>query len=236
MKRIENYFFVLVLVGFAFVMMACSNDDNQPVDDDNQPDYSDLPIDLKIAIEEYNRIKSKGNYIELSVPNDHPGPPFYARIANSQLIEAENIVIVPMFRKVECIDKDFNLLNFLDVPNAFFCSLNVNGKGLIEPNSSPETAPIIAYYNSSDMPVWFFDKTDMLTAIQDGILTLDELESLGPKKGLAKRYIEYERPRTGRDNFLVIESEGIIPGTNEQFEYKLNTRNKLKLNATLRFW
>lgn len=195
---------------------------------------------LERAIAEYARLKASGAFVEFSAPDPHPGPPFYARIAvlgpDRLFMESGNTVIIPMMRQLECIDRDFNLLNLFHVPDAFFCPLVLSGKGLMEPNSSPEQFPVIAYLESNNMPVWFVDREPLLQAMQDGVLTLAELESLSPRKGVASRYIEYNKPRTAEDHLLVIESEGIIPATNQRFVYTVKSVTKAAQDVDLRIW
>jgi hypothetical protein len=192
---------------------------------------------LELAIEDYENLKSDPAFIEFSIPQDNPGPPFYARIAilgaDRLFMEAGSTVIIPMLRNVDCINPEFNLLNLFDVPAAFFCPLTVNGKGLIEPGATPDVFPIIAYLQSSDMPIWFLDRDPLLAAIADGVLTLSELNALNPRKGVASRYIEYNKPRTVEDHLLVIECNGVIPATNQSFEFKVNSITKALQNVEL---
>lgn len=229
MKRIKISLPVAIFAGLIFLAASCSEDENVP-----------QKSDLDKAIDEYAQIKANPAFIEFSVPVDNPGPPFYARIADMGLerlfLENESVVAIPMMRQVECIDPEFNLLNFFHVPNAFFCPLTVTGRGLIEPNSPPDRFPEIAYLESSNMPFWFVNKQALYAAIDDGVLTLTELEALNPKKGVATRYIEYNKPRSEEDHLLVIEAEGRIPASNENFEMKLASRNKRTQSPEIRIW
>jgi len=229
MKRIKIFLPVSIFAGLIFLAASCSEDENVP-----------QKSDLEMAIEEYAQLKANPAFIEFSVPDGNPGPPFYARIADMGLerlfLENESVVAIPMMRQVECIDPEFNLLDFFHVPNAFFCPLTVTGRGLIEPNSPPDRFPEIAYLESSDMPFWFVNKQALYAAIDDGVLTLSELEALNPKKGVASRYIEYNKPRSEEDHLLVIEAEGRIAATNENFELKLASRNKRTQSPEIRIW
>jgi hypothetical protein len=76
----------------------------------------------------------------------------------------------------------------------------------------------------------------LYAAIDDGVLTLSELEALNPKKGVASRYIEYNKPRSEEDHLLVIEAEGRIPASNENFEFRVASRNKRSQSAEIRIW
>lgn len=212
---------LVVTIGF----LSCTSDD------------SVKKSHLELAIEEYAKLKADPAFIEFSIPQDSPGPPFYARICeigdDRLFMESGSTVIVPMLRNVECINPDFNLLNLFDVPAAFGCGLTVYGKGLVEPGATPDVFPIMAYLQSDDMPIWFLDRNPLLAAMEDGILTISELEALNPKKGVATWYIEYNKPRTVEDHLLVIEGKGVIPATNQSFEFKVNSITKALQNVEL---
>jgi hypothetical protein len=231
MKTVKSYTFQIIavfVISLPLIVLSCKKDEEIVLSK------------VELAAAEYARLKASGNYIEFSVPDQNPGPPFYARIADMGaerlFMESGNTVIIPMMRQVECIDPDFNLLSMFHVPDAFFCPLVLSGKGLTEPNSPPDVFPVIAYLESNNMPVWFVDKQPLLNAMQDGVLTLTELETLNPKKGVASWYIEYNKPRTVEDHLLVIESEGTIPATGQRFEYTVNSIDKSIQEVELRIW
>ncbi|WP_291779580.1 hypothetical protein [Cecembia sp.] len=229
MYRIKNYLSIKLFVGISFLFLACANDDVQPA-----------LTELEKARMEYDQLKANPAFIELAFPKDDPGPPFYARIAvlgpDVLLMESNGTVVIPMMRQVECIDPEFNLLDLYHVPNGFFCPLTLSGRGLIEPNAPMGTFPVIAYGAGSDMPVWFVESGPLASAMADGVLTLPELEALNPKKAVASRYEEYNKPRSEEDYLLVIESEGSISGTNQRFEYKVISKTKAKQDVELRIW
>jgi hypothetical protein len=229
MHRIKNYFLFKAILGIFIVALACSNEDVQP-------ELSEI----EKARLEYEQLKANPNFIELTFPGDDPGPPFYARIAilgpDKLLMESNGTIIIPMMREVACIDPEFNLLDLYHIPNAFFCPLTLSGKGLIEPNAPMGTFPVIAYGSGTNMPVWFVDSAPLLNAIADGVLTLTELNALNPKKGIASRYEEFNKPRTEQDYLLVIESEGTIVGTNQRFKYIVTSTTKANQDVELRFW
>lgn len=231
MKTLKFYtpaFFVILVLSMLALLYSCDKDEVV------------TPTDLELAIAEYDMLKASGEFVEFSVPDQNPGPPFYARIAelgpDRLFMESGDLVIIPMMRQINCIDVDFNLLTLFHVPEAFTCPLTLSGNGLIEPNATPEQFPLMAYLESTSMPVWFIDREPLLIAMQDGVLTIAELEMLNPLKGVASRYIEYNKPRTAEDHLLVIESEGTIPATNQHFEYKVKSITKAKQEVNLKIW
>ncbi|MGY6741152.1 MAG: hypothetical protein ACXIUQ_00340 [Cecembia sp.] len=229
MKRNIYSLPIVTLTVLMLLVVSCSEDDKIP-----------MPSELEKARMEYEKLKANPSFIELAFPEDDPGPPFYARIAvlgpDILLMESNGTVVIPMMRQVECIDPEFNLLDLYHVPNGFFCPLTLAGRGLIEPNAPLGTFPAIAYGEGTNMPVWFVDSSPLANAMADGVLTLPELEALNPKKGVASRYEEYNKPRSEEDYLLVIESEGTIPGTNQRFEYKVISKTKARQDVELRFW
>lgn len=185
---------------------------------------------LEVAIADYATLKSAPGFVEISVPDENPGPPFYTRFGASGIgpyLLAGQTVVIPMMRNLDCIAPDFNLLDFYHVPDAFFCPIYLSGKALIESDASPEDFPVIAYLQSDDMPIWFVDHDALQGAMADGVLTLSRLEALNPKKGRASRYIEYNKPRPEGDYLLVIESEGTIPATGESFRFAMKETNRI---------
>lgn len=216
-------------IASVILVFACANEDQQPV-----------ISELEKARMEYELMKANPAFIELAFPEDDPGPPFYARIAalgpDVLLMESNGTVVIPMMRQVECIDPEFNLLDLYHVPNGFFCPLTLTGRGLIEHNAPMGTFPAIAYGGGTNMPVWFVESGPLANAMADGVLTLPELETLNPRKGVASRYEEYNKPRSEEDYLLVIESEGTISGTNRRFEYKVISRTKARQDVVLRIW
>jgi hypothetical protein len=229
MKRNIYSLPIVTLTVLMLLVVSCSEDDKMP-----------MPSELEKARMDYEQMKANPTFVELAFPEDDPGPPFYARIAvlgpDVLLMESNGTVVIPMMRQVECIDPEFNLLDLYHVPNGFFCPLTLAGRGLIEPNAPMGTFPAIAYGAGSNMPVWFVESGPLSSAMADGVLTLPELEALNPRKGVASRYEEYNKPRSEEDYLLVIESEGTIPGTNQRFEYKVISRTKARQDVELRIW
>lgn len=194
---------------------------------------------LELAAAEYDQVKNNPGYVDFSVPDQNPGPPFYARIAvqgpDKLFLNANGTVVVPFIRNPDCIDSNFNLLDLFHIPNAFSCPLNATGKGLVERNAPPKAAPLISYLESKAMPVWFFDSEKLSNAMADGKLTIDELKKLNPKKGIASRYIEYNKPRPDKGYLLVIEMDGHIPETNQTFKFSVDEVNRVIKDIHLNF-
>lgn len=151
--------------------------------------------------------------VRLSMPEEDPGPPFYARVG-LQILESDRWVAIPFYRAPECVPPTFNLLDFYDFPGpngpgAFACPLLTAGFLLIESDAPLGTFPKRAVFNSSGTPIWFVNTPAFHAATRDGVLTMGELEALRPLLGLATRYHETLLPR-GEDHRINISAEGML--------------------------
>ena len=113
--------------------------------------------------------------------------PAYARIAAGpvtggveEVFHTEDWAVIPFYRPPGCVPAGFNLLDFFDIPGAFFCGPQTvqtttiwrNGPGI-------DDAPIMAKSRGlGAMPVWFVSWPELEAAIADGELTISELGSL----------------------------------------------------------
>lgn len=151
--------------------------------------------------------------VRLSMPEEDPGPPFYARVG-VQILETDRWVAIPFYRSPECVPPTFNLLEFYDFPGpngpgAFACPLLTGGFLLIESDAPLGTFPKRAVFNSSGNPIWFVGAPAFHAATRDGVLTMSELESLRPLRGVATRYHETLFPRE-EDHKILISAEGLL--------------------------
>lgn len=151
--------------------------------------------------------------VRLEMPAEDPGPPFYARVG-FQILESDGWIAIPFYRAPECVPPTFNLLQFYDFPGpsgpgAFACPLLMNGFLLIEPDAPLGTFPRRAVFNSAGTPIWFVRADRFHAAAADGVLTMGELESLGPWRGVTTRYHETLHPRDG-DHKIIIAADGLL--------------------------
>ncbi len=122
--------------------------------------------------------------------------PFYARIAPDLLIADGDLAMVYFYRPPECVPSDFNLLDFFDVPGAFFCGPpTTEGFRIWETGPFLDPAPYqVKLQGLGAVPVWFVDTDDYVAAISDGELTISELEALNPLMGTASQFNEVLHP------------------------------------------
>jgi len=113
--------------------------------------------------------------------------PAYARMAAGpvtggveEVFHTEEWAVIPFYRPPGCVPASFNLLDFFDIPGAFFCGPQTvqtatiwrNGPGI-------DDAPIMAKSRGlGEMPVWFVRWPELEAAIADGELTIGDLEGL----------------------------------------------------------
>jgi hypothetical protein len=115
------------------------------------------------------------------------GFPGYAQLGYDPLIQAVFIIndgewaAIPFYRDPACVPADFNLVVQVDVPRAFGCVSTVEGY-LIFPTSPDVTAfhfhaqgPVEGF----PLPTVYFVKyAELLAAIEDGVLSIGELQAL----------------------------------------------------------
>jgi len=149
--------------------------------------------------------------LRLQIPEQTFGPPFYARVEFASV----DAGIVPnngewaaivLYRRLDCIPGDFNLLAVFDAPRAFSCPLNDIGGYEVWENA-PGADPAPAYsrlIGRSLVPVLFVRHAEFLGAIADGVLTLPELRALPSARiGNAEYYNELLRPSQSNANPLL---------------------------------
>jgi hypothetical protein len=123
--------------------------------------------------------------------------PAYARITAGEIFHDGEWAVIPLYRPATCIPAEFNLLDFFDIPGAFFCQPQTVQTASIWKNGPPgDPAPIHAKsHGLGAVPVWFVTWAELEAAIADGVLTIGELESLPSLlKGTASFFTETLHP------------------------------------------
>jgi hypothetical protein len=140
--------------------------------------------------------------LRLEIPGETFGPPFYARIEFASVdpgIVPNNgeWAAIVIYRQLDCIPGDFNLLEVFDVPRAFNCPLNDIG-GYEVWSNAPGVDPAPAYsrlIGLSSVPVLFVRHAEFVEAIADDMLTMPELLALpSARMGSAEHFNELLRP------------------------------------------
>jgi hypothetical protein len=148
-----------------------------------------------------------------SVDRAAADPPFYARVELPYTIHTDEWAVVVFYRPPSCVRPDFNLLEFFDIPAAFFCGpLTVQGWE-IRKTADPFAAPFQSeLHGLGAVPVWLVSWADMEGAIADGDLKLAELESLPSlQMGSAHTFSEMLQPIPTRlPSRLVINAQGSL--------------------------
>lgn len=115
--------------------------------------------------------------IRVSVPEDDPGPPFYAVVERIFVPHTDEWAAITFLRQPGCVPDDFNLLDLFDIPAAFGCPLTVQGH-LIYKNAPPpvDNAPIqVNLHGLGAVPIWFVSWPELQVALADDVLTVPEL-------------------------------------------------------------
>ncbi len=128
--------------------------------------------------------------------------PFYARFGENETFDNGEWTVIVFYRPPDCIPADFNLSQFFHFPDengpgAFGCApTTTTGTELWETGPETDPAPLEAEMaGRGAVPVWFIANAEMQTAMEDGIVTIDELEALPSRLvGTATTYSEFLRP------------------------------------------
>jgi len=126
-----------------------------------------------------------------SVPENDPGPPFYAISGNGGFLpHTDTWVAIPFERRLECVPAGANLL-IIDVPRAFGCTLTVSGHAHWETGPGIDIAPRQTQLSGNAVPIVFASWAEVQAATADGVLTLPELLALQSARiGTASQYTE----------------------------------------------
>ncbi len=170
---------------------------------------------------------SAGAQVMLRVPGDSPGPPIYARLDRPLPYHTDEWAAIVFYRAPGCVPGSFNLLDFFDFPAAFDCPLTVSGFELWENGPPIDSAPRDTNLSGLAVPVWFVPWPVLRAAIADDVLTMPELESLAPLKGLATTFHEILHPFVppgtpggAKVPHLTITASGVLPnGRSFQYEF-----------------
>ncbi|RIK32334.1 MAG: hypothetical protein DCC56_00565 [Anaerolineae bacterium] len=145
--------------------------------------------------------------------------PFYARFGENETFSDGEWTVIIFYRPPECIPADFNLNQFFHFPNegnpgAFACSPPTmtsieywtNG-----PDTDP--APLSAeMMGRGAVPVWFVAEADMVQAMEDGVVTIQELTAVPSRLvGEAETYTELLHPsQTNVKALIQFKAEGTL--------------------------
>lgn len=129
---------------------------------------------------------------------EDPGPPFYARtdhVPPFVFNDGEWAAIV-FYRDPACVPASFNLIQFFNPPAAFGCAPVTHGYSLWQ--EAMTGAPKIAKTSGNGaVPVWFVPMQAVNQVMQDGDLTIGELEGIDSLLvGYADQYEETLHPHT----------------------------------------
>ena len=140
-------------------------------------------------------------------------PPFYARVELPFTIHTDEWAAVVFYRPPSCVRQDFNLLDFFDIPGAFFCGPLTVAGWEIRKTPDPFAAPFQSeLHGLGAVPVWLVSWADMAGALADGDLKMAELASLPSlQMGSAHTFSEMLQPIPTRlPSRLVINAEGTL--------------------------
>lgn len=171
---------------------------------------------------------SAGAQMILQVPDDSPGIPGYARVERPFVYHTDEWAAIVWYRAPECVPGGFNLLDLFDIPGAFGCPLTVSGFELWDNGPGLDAAPRHTVSSGLAVPVWFVPWPALEAALVDDVLTIAELDTLSPLKGIADTFHENLHPSAGPGGLpggakvphLAITASGVLPdGRSFQYQF-----------------
>lgn len=145
--------------------------------------------------------------------------PFYARFGENETFSDGEWTVIIFYRPPGCIPADFNLNQFFHFPGennpgAFACAPPTTTSIETWANG-PETdpAPLVSKMTGRGaVPVWFFAQADMEMAMEDGTVTIEELQGLPSRlAGEAATYTELLHPSQSNEQSLIqFNAEGAL--------------------------
>lgn len=137
-------------------------------------------------------ITPQASALVVTFPAQSPGAPFYAISGNGGFIPNDGAwSAIPFHRDLACVPASANLL-VLAIPDAFFCTLMVEGHEHWEHGPGIDPAPRQTVTDGlGAVPIVFAPWSAVQAAVADGTLTLPELLALpGRIVGTADSYHE----------------------------------------------
>ncbi|GEM_PF-1557451 len=206
---------LICIIIFAF--MACGTTDSN--------DNDDVLTELEQASILFGELMEDPGNVTILFPDEDPGIPIYARVGPilNQFFVTNGQLVIPFYRDPDCIRDDFNFLTYYDPPAAFGCDLTVQGKFVIEADAEQGAFPIMAHTEGTQVHVWVVDWAGFQALMENESVTLPDIEALNPIMGVAQQYEEYLSPRID-EHEVIIEANGSISGTGQQFTFALTHR------------
>jgi hypothetical protein len=159
------------------------------------------------------------NHVVLDVPEESPGVPWYANFARDFVPTDGTYVPIVFWRDPALIPGDFNLLDFVDIPRAFFQSPMVlkGREWWLTPQDEQPFPFQVVLRNDGPTPIYFVELEELQNEIEDDVLTIGELENFASLRVGSTRHLWYDirnsnHPRSrgiGRERFTAMgEMEG----------------------------
>jgi hypothetical protein len=162
-----------LLAGAAMIVSACGD-----------ASVANAPKNLAVPTSRLGTVVTR-------VPDDDPGPPFYAISGNGGFLpHTDAWVAIPFERTLGCVPPGANLLT-IDIPGAFGCEMTVSGHAHWETGPGIDIAPRQSQLSGNAVPIVFAAWSAVQAATADGVLTLPELLALPSAViGTASEYTE----------------------------------------------
>jgi hypothetical protein len=173
-----------------------------------------------------------------SIPDQDPGPPFYARYG-LQEFSVDGWLIVVFYRDPACVPDGFDLIEGYHFPSeagpgAFLCAPTVGGHTLTEPDAPPTRFPWLALLEGNGaVPVWFVPLDAFRELPASEPVTVQALAALQPLVGRASHYHETLHPRSPGHAIEAV-AVGVLED-GRAFRYRVSERDGSVTDIALEF-
>lgn len=212
-KRHTQKLTVSGLLLVLLLLAAACGQNNQPAD--NPPTAVEPTA---VAIQEDSPTQTAVNNEPVEIDSNGEVP-FYARFGDNETFSNGEWAVIIFYRSPDCIPADFNLDQFFHFPDengpgAFGCTPPTTTSVELWANG-PETdpAPLVAEMaGRGAVPVWFFSEADIVGAMADSVVTIEELAALPSRLvGTAASYTELLHPgQTNAQPLIQFTAEGLL--------------------------
>ena len=159
------------------------------------------------------------------------GPPYYTdmgRLADGSayFFHDDQWAAFVFLRDPGCVPPNFNLLNQIDVPAVFGCTLTIDGHAILK-NAGDQVPIQVNFHGLGAVPVWFVKLSEVQAILAGNTLTVNQLlASPSLRQGFATEYEEVDQPGVNRpqgqgNGSIEITAGGVLAdGTSFQFEWR----------------
>lgn len=102
--------------------------------------------------------------------------PYYARLERDfEPVHSDEWAAIVFYRQPGCVRPGFNLLDFIDIPAAFGCTVTVEGFAIFK-DPFPARPIQVNLQGLGAVPIWFVSWPELQAAMADGVVRIGDLQ------------------------------------------------------------